>query len=192
MKNIEKEITIEFVEKKSKFIGYIKPVTSVKQANEYIDSIKKIHSTATHNVPVFRVIENGKEYFKYNDDGEPVGTAAKPMADIIERKNVYNIAMVAVRYFGGIKLGAGGLIRNYARVSKELIENSTLIDYVEKCKILLSFDYSKKVIIDRCILETDSEILEQSFLDKINIKLLVPIKKVNLFKNIQNIQLVEL
>lgn len=192
MKIIEKEVIIEFIEKKSKFIGYAKPINNVKEANEYIDSIKKMHSNATHNVPVYRVIENGQEYFKYNDDGEPVGTAAKPMADIIERKDIYNIAMVAVRYFGGIKLGAGGLIRNYARVSKEIIENSSVIEYVEKSKIILIFDYSKQSLVDKYILDTKAEILEKSYIDKINVKLLIAKKDINLFKNISNVQIIEL
>lgn len=192
MKIIEKEVIIEFVERKSRFIGYAKAVDSVKGANEYIQSIKKIHSTATHNVPVYRVIENGQEYFKYNDDGEPVGTASKPMADIIERKGVYNIAMVAVRYFGGIKLGAGGLIRNYARVSKEIIESSTLIDYVEKVEIILIFDYSKKSFIDKYIEDCKGEILEVSYLDKVNVKVLIAKDKLKDFYGIQNIQIVEL
>lgn len=192
MKLIDKEVIIEFVEKKSRFIGYAKPINSVKKANDYIDSIKKMHSTATHNVPVYRVIENGQEYFKYNDDGEPVGTAAKPMADIIERREVYNIAMVAVRYFGGIKLGAGGLIRNYARVSKELIDASTLIDYIEKIEMILIFDYSKKGILDKYIKECKAQILEVSYLEKINVKILISKDKLNEFKNIQNIQMVEL
>lgn len=192
MKIIEKEVIIEFIEKKSKFIGYAKPINTVEEANEYIDSIKKMHSNATHNVPVYRVIENGQEYFKYNDDGEPVGTAAKPMADIIERKDIYNIAMVAVRYFGGIKLGAGGLIRNYARVSKEIIENSNVIEYVEKIKIILIFDYSKQSLVDKYILDTKAEILEKSYMDKINIKLLIAKKDIDLFKNISNVQIIEL
>lgn len=192
MKIIEKEVIIEFIEKKSKFIGYAKPINTVEEANKYIHSIKKMHSNATHNVPVYRVIENGQEYFKYNDDGEPVGTAAKPMADIIERKDIYNIAMVAVRYFGGIKLGAGGLIRNYARVSKEIIENSSVIEYVEKSKIILIFDYSKQSLVDKYILDTKAEILEKSYIDKINVKLLIAKKDIDLFKNISNVQIIEL
>ena len=114
------------------------------------------------------------------------------MADIIERREVYNIAMIAVRYFGGIKLGAGGLIRNYARVSKELIDASTLIDYIEKIEMILIFDYSKKGILDKYIKECKAQILEVSYLEKINVKILISKDKLNEFKNIQNIQMVEL
>ena len=83
MKTVAKETIIEFEEKKSKFIGYIKPVSTVIEAEKFIDSIKKMHPNATHNVPLYRVMENGQEYFKYNDDGEPSNTAGKPMAEIL-------------------------------------------------------------------------------------------------------------
>lgn len=184
MKIIEKEVEIEFIEKKSKFIGYLAPVNSVEEANKFIESIKKKNINATHNVPLYRVIENGQEYFKYNDDGEPSGTAAKPMADIVERKELYNIAMVATRYFGGIKLGAGGLIRNYARVAKELLENCNMLDYVEKISIIIIFDYTQKSQIDKIIEQNNIEILEQSYLDKINMKLKIKKEYMEIFNNL--------
>ena len=99
MNTVKKETIIEFEEKKSKFIGYIKPISSIKEAEVFINSIKEMHPNATHNVPLYRVIENGQEYFKYNDDGEPSNTAGKPMAEILNILNVYNVALVATRYF---------------------------------------------------------------------------------------------
>ena len=98
MKTVEKETIIEFEEKKSKFIGYIKPVSTVVEAEKFINSIKKMHPNATHNVPLYRVMENGQEYFKYNDDGEPSNTAGKPMAEILNILDVYNVAIVATRW----------------------------------------------------------------------------------------------
>ena len=191
IKNILKEKVIEFVEKKSRFIGYIYPVNSVEEANKYIEKIKKEHINATHNVPVYRVIENGQEYFKYNDDGEPSGTAGKPMADILERKGVYNVAMVATRYFGGIKLGAGGLIRNYARVSKELLESCELVDYVERKILIIIFDYSYKSIIDKILNDRKIEIIEQSFLDKVNIKVHISNEDLSVLKKFNFIEIIE-
>ena len=94
LKTIKRECSVEFEEKKSKFIGYIKPVTTVSEAEKFIKKIKEMHPTATHNVPLYRVIENGQEYFKYNDDGEPSNTAGKPMAEILNILDVYNIALV--------------------------------------------------------------------------------------------------
>ena len=130
MKTVEKETVIEFEEKKSKFIGYIKPVSSVNEAEKFIKSVRKKHPEATHNVPLYRVMENGQEYFKYNDDGEPTNTAGKPMAEILNILDIYNVAIVATRYFGGIKLGAGGLIRNYAKTAKLAINEAEITEYV--------------------------------------------------------------
>ena len=141
MNTVAKETIIEFEEKKSKFIGYIKPVLSVREAEKFINGIKEMHPNATHNVPLYRVIENGQEYFKYNDDGEPTNTAGKPMAEILNILNVYNVALVATRYFGGIKLGAGGLIRNYAKTAKLAVNEAEIIKYVEKSTFIIDYDY---------------------------------------------------
>ena len=112
MKTIKSETIIEFEEKKSKFIGYAKPISTKKQAEEFIQKIKNKHPDATHNCSAYKVIDNGQEYFKTDDDGEPSGTAGKPMGDIINYMEVSNLVVIATRYFGGIKLGAGGLVRN--------------------------------------------------------------------------------
>ncbi|WP_068268616.1 IMPACT family protein [Caviibacter abscessus] len=192
MKIIEKEEIIEFVEKKSKFIGYIKPVKSVKEAREYIESIRQKHSDATHNVPLYRVIENKVEYFKYSDDNEPNNTAGKPMADIVERKEIYNIAMVATRYFGGVKLGAGGLIRAYANVAKLLINKVKIEEYVERFYVILLFEYSNLSHIERIISSNNMEIIEKSYLDKISFKLFITKQEIELFKVVNNIDIVEL
>lgn len=192
MKVIEKEEIIEFVEKKSRFIGYIKPVKSVEQAREYIESIRQKHSDATHNVPLYRVIENGVEYFKYSDDNEPSNTAGKPMADIVERKGIYNIAMVATRYFGGVKLGAGGLIRAYANVAKFLLNEVKIEEYVEKFFVILLFEYSNLSQIERIISSNNIEIVEKSYLDKISFKLFITKQEIELFKVVNNIDIVEL
>ena len=142
MKTVEKEKIVEFEEKKSKFIGYIKPVSTVTDAEKFIQEIKKMHPGATHNVPLYRVVESGQEYFKYNDDGEPANTAGKPMAEILNILDIYNVAIVATRYFGGIKLGAGGLIRNYAKTAKLAINEARIIEYIEKSIFIIDFDYN--------------------------------------------------
>ena len=142
MNTVKNETIIEFEEKKSRFIGYIKPVSSVKEAEKFINGIRGMHPNATHNVPLYRVVENGQEYFKYNDDGEPSNTAGKPMAEILNILDVYNVALVATRYFGGIKLGAGGLIRNYAKTAKLAVNEAEITEYREKVVFILDYDYS--------------------------------------------------
>ncbi|WP_071124112.1 IMPACT family protein [Leptotrichia massiliensis] len=175
MKTVAKETIIEFEEKKSKFIGYIKPVSTVIEAEKFINSIKKMHPNATHNVPLYRVMENGQEYFKYNDDGEPSNTAGKPMAEILNILDVYNVVIVATRYFGGIKLGAGGLIRNYAKTAKLAVNEAKIVEYVEKSIFILDYDYENTLEIE-AFLSTNSEkfrieILEKNYSNRVTMKI---------------------
>ena len=156
MKTVKKETIIEFEEKKSKFIGYIKPVS-------------------THNVPLYRVVENGQEYFKYNDDGEPSNTAGKPMAEILNILDVYNVAVVATRYFGGIKLGAGGLIRNYAKTAKLAVNEAEIVEYVEKSIFILDYDYEYTSEIETFLSANMGkfgiEILEKNYSSRVTMKI---------------------
>ena len=175
MKTVEKETIIEFEEKKSKFIGYIKPVSTVEEAEKFIDSIKEMHPNATHNVPLYRVVENGQEYFKYNDDGEPANTAGKPMAEILNILDVYNVAIVATRYFGGIKLGAGGLIRNYAKTAKIAVNEAGITDHKEKSLFIIDYDYEytgeMESFLNAHKKEYEIEITEKNYANRVTMKI---------------------
>ena len=175
MKTVEKETVIELEEKKSKFIGYIKPVSTVEEAEKFIGSIKEIHPNATHNVPLYRVVENGQEYFKYNDDGEPANTAGKPMAEILNILDVYNVAIVATRYFGGIKLGAGGLIRNYAKTAKIAVNEAGITDYKEKSLFIIDYDYEytgeMESFLNAHKKEYEIEITEKNYANRVTMKI---------------------
>ena len=175
MKTVEKETVIEFEEKKSKFIGYIKPVSTVEEAEKFIDSIKEMHPNATHNVPLYRVVENGQEYFKYNDDGEPANTAGKPMAEILNILDIYNVAIVATRYFGGIKLGAGGLIRNYAKTAKIAVNEAGITDYKEKSLFIIDYDYEytgeMESFLNAHKKEYEIEITEKNYANRVTMKI---------------------
>lgn len=151
VKTIKNKAIIEFEERRSRFIGYIKPVSSVSDAELFIEYVKKEHCSATHNVPLYRVIENGQEYLKYNDDGEPLGTAGKPMADIALIKNIYNFSLVAVRYFGGVKLGAGGLIRAYAKTAKLAFSEAGISDNADKLRYELVYNYDMTSYVNEFI-----------------------------------------
>ena len=175
MKTVEKETVIEFEEKKSKFIGYIKPVSTVEEAEKFIGSIKEMHPNATHNIPLYRVVENGQEYFKYNDDGEPANTAGKPMAEILNILDVYNVAIVATRYFGGIKLGAGGLIRNYAKTAKIAVNEAGITDYKEKSLFIIDYDYEytgeMESFLNAHKKEYEIEITEKNYANRVTMKI---------------------
>lgn len=196
MKTILKETVIEYEEKKSKFIGYIKPVNSVAEAEKFIKSIKDMHPNATHNVPLYRVIENGQEYFKYNDDGEPTNTAGKPMAEILNILNIYNVALVATRYFGGVKLGAGGLIRNYAKTAKLAVNEAEIIDYIEKSTFIIDYDYEITAEIDKFLNNNKDnyniEIIEQNYSDRVTIKIKANNEIENILENMNRLIVIKL
>ena len=175
MKTVEKETVIEFEEKKSKFIGYIKPVSTVEEAEKFIASIREMHPNATHNVPLYRVVEEGQEYFKYNDDGETTNTAGKPMAEILNILDVYNVAIVATRYFGGIKLGAGGLIRNYAKTAKIAVNEAGIVEYKEKSLFIIDYDYEYTGEVESFLnmykKEFEIEIVEKNYSSRVTMKI---------------------
>ena len=175
MKTVEKETVIEFEEKKSKFIGYIKPVSTVEEAEKFIASIREMHPNATHNVPLYRVVEEGQEYFKYNDDGEPTNTAGKPMAEILNILDVYNVAIVATRYFGGIKLGAGGLIRKYAKTAKIAVNEAGIVEYKEKSLFIIDYDYEYTGEVESFLnmykKEFEIEVVEKNYSSRVTMKI---------------------
>jgi len=112
----------EIVIQKSRFIGYVSRVNTEEEAQSFIQQIKKKHHDATHNCSAY-IIGERDEIQKTNDDGEPGGTAGLPMLEVLKKQSLKNTAVVVTRYFGGIKLGAGGLIRAYSSTTSETIKN---------------------------------------------------------------------
>ncbi|PTI39660.1 YigZ family protein [Staphylococcus succinus] len=117
---IKQEHTIENVISKSRFIAHIKPISSEAEAKAFINEMKTEHSEATHNCSAYTVGDQ-MNIQKANDDGEPSGTAGVPMLDILKKLEVHNVCVVVTRYFGGIKLGGGGLIRAYSGAVRDVI-----------------------------------------------------------------------
>ncbi|MGF6906268.1 IMPACT family protein [Fusobacterium sp. PH5-44] len=192
MKTVEKETIIIFEEKKSKFIGYIKPVSEKLEAELFIKKIKEKHNDANHNCSVYKVIDNGQEFFKVDDDGEPSGTAGKPMGDIVTYMGVSNLVIVATRYFGGIKLGAGGLIRNYAKTAKLAIQESGIIEYIKMKKYILEFSYDKIGEIDSVLSNHSIENIEKGYNENVIYKLELNENILDKIREISGILIVEL
>lgn len=184
-KTVELESSDYFVEKKSKFIGYAKPVSTQDEAVEFINSIKSKHWDATHNVYAYVLRENNTK--RYSDDGEPSGTAGVPVLDVILKENVTDVCVVATRYFGGTLLGAGGLVRAYSHTSKIALDAahiitmancqiySVIVDYsfYDRLNVLLSdfganvikSDFSASVSVEFSIKEDASELLKDKLTD---------------------------
>lgn len=109
----------EYIEKKSRFLGGVYPVTSEQEAKEILERVRKQHYDARHNCWCY-IIKDGPE--RYSDDGEPQGTAGIPMLEVFRREGVCNVVCVVTRYFGGILLGAGGLLRAYTKSAKDALD----------------------------------------------------------------------
>ncbi|HBF7937720.1 TPA: YigZ family protein [Clostridioides difficile] len=132
------EITIE----KSVFIGYAKPIKSEEEALEFINEIKKKHKDATHNVWAYIVGKN-MNIQRYSDDGEPQGTAGIPTLEVIKKEDLRDVAIVVTRYFGGTKLGAGGLVRAYTKGAKLGLEAGKIIYKVMYQEVKVKIDYTQ-------------------------------------------------
>ena len=139
MITIKENVQSEIVEKKSKFIANMYFVQSVEEAENKIKETKRKYHDARHNCSCYRVIEEGKIVEKQNDDGEPSGTAGGPMLNILQKKDLVNVVVIVTRYFGGILLGTGGLVRAYSDVTQKAI------DEAEKRAIILGVEYKVKV-----------------------------------------------
>ena len=124
---IEKNVETEIVVKKSKFIANIFYISTNKEAEEKIKEIKKKYFDARHNCFSYRVVENDNIIEKASDDGEPSGTAGGPMLNILQKNNLANILIVVTRYFGGILLGTGGLVRAYSDALLEALEKTSKV-----------------------------------------------------------------
>lgn len=131
-KTLEKSSSDEFIVKKSRFIGYAAPVKTNDEAVAFINSIKAKHRDATHNVYAYCLREG--QIRRYSDDGEPQGTAGLPVLDVLLKEGVTDCVVVATRYFGGILLGASGLVRAYTNTAKIGIDSAGIIT-MAPCKI---------------------------------------------------------
>lgn len=139
---IEENIIEEIVEKKSKFIANLICVETVEDAENTIKSIKKKYFDARHNCIAYRIVANGSIIEKSSDDGEPSGTAGAPMLNILQKNNLANVLIVVTRYFGGILLGTGGLVRAYSESLQKAIKSSKKITmtFGEELKVILGYN----------------------------------------------------
>lgn len=139
-KTVKLKTKDSFTEKKSEFIGYISPVSNEEDAIAFINEIKTKHKDATHNV--YAYILQGTEIARFSDDGEPQGTAGMPILEVIKREGLTGVCIVVTRYFGGILLGAGGLVRAYAKGAKIAIDKAGICTFVPFTEFTLKCDYS--------------------------------------------------
>ena len=140
---IEENVQTEITEKKSKFIANLFYVENLEEAEELIKRIKKQYFDAKHNCIAYRIIENGQIIEKSSDDGEPSGTAGQPMLSILQKNNLANILIIVTRYFGGILLGTGGLVRAYSNSLLNAIEEAKKVTKCKGQELKVEIDYNE-------------------------------------------------
>jgi len=160
----------EYVIQKSRFIAHVQPVDSYDEAKDFVSRIKQEYKDATHNVPA--VICGPKQEMQWaSDDGEPSGTSGLPMLKMIADEGLTNLAVVVTRYFGGIKLGTGGLARAYTAAAKAGLEAAGTCDVMESSTLLYEFDYTYLARLQNLASDGLFEIGETQYADKVTAQL---------------------
>ena len=167
-KTIINNAEAEIVEKRSKFIANIYYVKSLEEVEEKLKDIKKKYFDSRHNCYAYRIEDEDTIIERASDDGEPSGTAGAPILNILNKMELMNVLVIVTRYFGGIKLGAGGLVRAYSKSVLEAIEASEIIEVEYYDVYNITFDYSDLKDIEREIRNSKLTIIQKDFGEKIS------------------------
>jgi len=163
----------EYEEKKSKFLAKTYYISSDDEVTDILETVRKKYYDARHNCYAYKIGKNG-DNIKLSDDGEPSQTAGRPIMDIIGGRNIFNILIVVTRYFGGVKLGTGGLARAYSEAARRAIDNSEIAKTVTGCPYKISVDYSNGSIIENYFRKNDIYIEEISYTDNETFSTMIP------------------
>lgn len=177
---LKEEINNTITVEKSKFICYIKEINDVNEYKEYHSLIKKNHYDASHVCSAL-ICQN---IIRSSDDGEPSGTAGLPILNVLQKNNLENICAIVVRYFGGIKLGTGGLVRAYGNSVKECLKKAIFIEKISCPKYSLSLNYDQINKIDY-YLKNNTIITDIKYDEKVNYEFIV--EDLNIIKNIEEL-----
>lgn len=172
--SVNKTLIIEDTIKKSRFIGIIIPCQSESEALQHLTLLHQQYPDASHIVFAYRILTTKGIVMRFHDAGEPSGTAGKPVFQHLEGKDLINILCVVIRYFGGVKLGAGGLTRAYSNTAKKTIENSIISEHIEYVEIKQEIDYKQLQLIEYQLEKLNGVIIKQDFSDKINLLIRIP------------------
>lgn len=164
---VEKYAETEYIVNKSRFIGCCKPISSAEEAVDFINSRRALHREARHSVYAYAV--RSPEYSRYSDDGEPQGTAGQPTLDVIKKNFLTDVCIVVTRYFGGILLGAGGLVRAYSHSASLAVEAAGIVK-MGLCEVYEVFsDYSRYERLEKLIRASGGTVESTDFSDRVRI-----------------------
>lgn len=169
-KTIKAYAQAQIEERRSRFIGQIMPVSSASEAIEFINSVKQKYSDATHNVYAYRIKDDTE---KYSDDGEPGGTAGLPVMQVLKNEELLNVSLVVTRYFGGILLGSGGLVRAYSKSAKEAILAGDIITMKRASILQVLCDYNTYGKLQALLSNIGGTVNDAVFAEQITVEVLV-------------------
>ncbi|MFD1031235.1 YigZ family protein [Metaplanococcus flavidus] len=170
----------ELLIQKSRFIGYVARAQTEQEAAEFIDSIKSLHRSANHNCSAYMLGENDNIQ-KANDDGEPSGTAGVPILEVLKKKQLKDTVIVVTRYFGGIKLGSGGLIRAYGTAASEALAAAGIVERRLHSLVKVSMDYSWLGKVENEVRQSEYPLKDIEYTESVNLYVYVPVQKEELF-----------
>nr|WP_316620473.1 YigZ family protein [uncultured Ruminococcus sp.] len=171
-KTVAREASDEFVEKRSRFIGCVKPVRTEEEAVAFINQKRSEHWDARHNVYAYSLREGNIK--RYSDDGEPSGTAGMPVLDVIVKNEIYDVCVVVTRYFGGVLLGTGGLVRAYSQGSKIALESGGIV-LMQSCSLCgVSCSYNRYGKVSSLVMENGATIDDTIYESDVKIKFHIP------------------
>lgn len=170
-KTIAAPCEAKFIEKKSEFIGYLCPVQTEEQAIAFIEQIRAMHRKATHNCYAYILRENNAA--RHSDDGEPGGTAGVPIYEVLRKEGLTDVCCVVTRYFGGIMLGAGGLVRAYTKGAKDAVDAAQIKCMAAAEELLVTVDYGLYGRLPQVFAEFDARVTEERFEDNVKISLFI-------------------
>ncbi len=179
---IKKSGSHEIIIKKSQFICNIARIKDDAEANDFIDNIKEQHKKATHNCYAY-IIGKDDHIQRASDNGEPTGTAGVPILEAIKLNELHNIVAVVTRYFGGIKLGAGGLIRAYSNATSSTIDNLGIVNKILQTQIDILVDYSLFDKLNYYLSENNINVIDTTYTSKVTISVSVDKEKIESFQN---------
>lgn len=191
-RTIKKENHIQLKEKGSSFIAYLFPIKSEEEFKKRLTELKSEFADASHHCYAYRLDKSGN-HDRSSDDGEPSGTAGKPIMNQLISKDLHYCAVIVVRYFGGTKLGTPGLIKAYKESAKAIIENAEIIEETVKIRYKISFPFDRSSEINRILNSVSAEIIKKEADEKLHLYIELPMEKNGIFEEkLRNLNYVNL
>ena len=178
-RSVDKSSETEYIINRSRFIGRCFPVTSEEAALSLLGDIRKKNWDATHNCFAYRIGETAS-IARFSDDGEPGGTAGMPIMDVLRSKELTDVLVVVTRYFGGVLLGAGGLVRAYSRSAADAVSEAGIVSYIPAKQLSISMDYSRYGAMEQYIRST-VQVEDVEFMENVTMRITVAGERLDAF-----------